>query len=85
MRSFFKQLFCFHKDWIKRDVIVARPVATLNLLMDYAFDVGRDRKDIQLLTQGTTTIIYECPKCGKIKEVVAIGVPPNETTSSNPF
>ena len=69
MISWIKKLFCNHKDWIKRDVIVAKPVpirSVNNMSEDF----------ISKTMQGQTTIVYECPKCGKLFTISAYGVPP---------
>ena len=69
MISLIKKLFCNHKDWIKRDVIVAKPV-------EQAFSYGNSSEDFATKTlQGQTTIVYECPKCGKLFTISAYGVP----------
>jgi hypothetical protein len=67
MISWIKKLFCNHKDWIKRDIIVAKPCpCTVNGTME----------TIKLLALGQTTIVYEYPKCGKLFTISAYGVPP---------
>jgi len=68
MISIIKKLLCNHKDWIKQDVIVASP-------NHHTFTVKGTIDTLKLLTMGQTTIVYECPKCGKLFTISAYGVP----------
>ena len=67
MISFFRKLFCNHKDWIEKKVIVVSP--TLGTIKNFSENLTNR------IVNGETTIIYECPKCGKLTTISSWGVP----------